>query len=164
MNIQNIKIAIDVMERVEKERRPFDMTRWQQGHYDSAAMYRKYAAHEHECKMAACFGGWLALSPEWQSQGGHVMYTGAPYYRGEMGADAIAAFLEVSEETAVGLAGLRDVDESGYMSITMRILGPYYGKSIHEITVTDVLAKLRDLLRVAEAAERAEAGEWEAIA
>lgn len=93
--------------------------------------------------MACCFGGWLAVSPEWTEAGGRVdKVSGSPVWpestgRPLFGSQAVAEFFEISQEEAEVLTAthtaLENDDEAGY------------AKPITEITAQDVIDKLIEL-------------------
>lgn len=49
----------------------------------------------HERGASACFGGYIALSPRFQADGGSVGLGGSPNYKGLVGPVAIAAWLDI---------------------------------------------------------------------
>ena len=130
-NVERVKKAIAVMERVRDENRAFDMNWWQGrvGHnrcFDEAV--------PHACGTAACFAGWLAVSPEFQADGGSITLSGAPVFQGFREDDAVAAYLEVDRKIAMRLCGLLGEVE-------------YYGvNNLHDITPRHVIDKLKELL------------------
>lgn len=82
MNIENLLITIDIMERA-KERDSVDMRYWQhdpkvpdykQEHLSRAMTEEAF----HACGNKACLAGHIAISPEWQFAGGTVDRDGFP--------------------------------------------------------------------------------------
>lgn len=84
-----------------------------------------YSPH---CGMSACFGGWLAISPEWRAAGGCAGHV--PVFGLEIGPGAIAEFLGAARAIGYGL--------------TMPDSPWYSGKGI-EASPEDVLILLRTL-------------------
>ena len=130
MNKSNVSIAIAVMERVEAGERRLNMCSWVDCEpADQNAMTKE--ADLIDCGTAACFGGWLASSPEWFAQGGSNM-EGMPLLDGFEGSHAVAKFLDT--DVAYELCA---TDPSRGKNL--------YGKDVSEIGVEDVLDKLYEL-------------------
>ena len=135
MNKANVQKAINVMQRVVDQNRAFDMAVWQD---DAICGVRHTEKDLHECGMAACFGGWVAVSPEFHKDGGLADDYGLPYLTGARGGvPSIAKWLGISIDDASDLAGLLP-----YL---------YWGDALeserHTVTaqeVLDVLVRLRD--------------------
>lgn len=99
INLERLEQAIAVMRRAGA----VDMRRWQSGEV------RETEAGLHECGTAACFAGWLAVSPEFQASGGSLDTKGAPgmpAYKRHHGGGAVAEWLEVEHEEARALIEL----------------------------------------------------------
>ena len=96
MNRENVKKAIAIMERAKLHEANFNICVWQ----DRRGGCGTSSAEEelHVCGFTACFGGWVAISPEFQKDGGDVMRGGCPRIMGEMGEEAIAYWLDVRTE------------------------------------------------------------------
>lgn len=135
MNKDNVQKAINVMQRVVDQNRAFDISRWQEG--DSSCI-QETEGLLHTCGMAACFGGWVAVSPEFQADGGWVGLKGMPAISGtSAGASTIAKWLGIPTGAANNLTG-----------VFQRL---YWGDELiserHTVTaqeVLDVLIRLRD--------------------
>lgn len=82
MNVVNIKKAIAVMQRVIDVRGNFVMMHWQTAKIEiggerkwSPLPWQCFSPDEdalHKCGNAACFAGYLMLSPEWRSDMGQM--------------------------------------------------------------------------------------------
>lgn len=129
MNLANWDKAIDVMERVKARGDTLNMGSWQ-----AHTMYTVQAKESqlHTCGTAACFAGWVAVSPEFQKDGGEVMKNGAPMIEGHAEDEAIAEWLGIDDELAENLCA-------------MGAFHDVYGKPAEEITVDDVIEKLYEL-------------------
>lgn len=109
MNIDNINKAIAVMERVKRNGGEVNMGSWQFGAFSRVETCETEEELNH-CGSAACFAGWVAVSPEFKEAGGFVTGGGMPEIplagkmeRGLLGEDAIAAWLGISLKEADGL-------------------------------------------------------------
>lgn len=91
MNKERLEQAIAVMKRAGK----VVMSDWQTGEV------RETEAELHECGTAACFAGWLAVSPEFQAAGGKVGMGGNPLFSFVGGFRAITEWLEIKDPKAV---------------------------------------------------------------
>ena len=135
INVKHLKDAIAVMQRVaDNATCLFNMGYWQDfGDWESCAISERAL---HGCGIAACFGGWLAVSPEFQSAGGGVGDEGQPLFNGYQGCLAIAEYLGVGEIDAEALCATNaDAATQFYRTIGM-----------HLITARDVLDKLNEML------------------
>lgn len=136
MNKENVQKAIDIMRRAGK----VDMGEWQEGIGPFCPYFdRRIATTEaeaQECGTAACFAGWVALSPEFQKDGGKVAIDGAPVYQYVNGYKAIALWLEIECIEAAELCFV------GYHK-----LPEYNNKESHEITSENVISVLERLLK-----------------
>ena len=72
MNIENIDKAIAIMQRAGR----IDMDNWQSSLYVASAKCEKVM---HSCGTAACFAGWVGVSPEWKDFGGDITRQGEPF-------------------------------------------------------------------------------------
>lgn len=104
-NRANVERALAVMHRVEEEKRAFNMEDWQvMGWAEPAVEQESTLAN---CGTAACFAGWVAVSPEFQEMGGSVdPLSGKPRMGGRSGWEAIALWLGISDTEARELCGL----------------------------------------------------------
>lgn len=150
-NINNIKLAIKVMERVAKAgKRYLDMYNWQTGNKMSDINHPKYSLEElKSCGTAACFAGHLTLAPEFKDQGLQVGGSGLPIITcragatDTMGIEAIRKLLGLSyEETCLLCAAGKGFDTT-----------PYYGVPIEQVTPRKVINKLKKILAREEAAQ-----------
>lgn len=78
MNIENINKAIAVMERVKVRGGRIDMSDWMTHDQPDAPVCVMDESDLHTCGTAACFAGWLAVSPEWKEDGGSATHNGCP--------------------------------------------------------------------------------------
>ncbi len=147
INQEAVRQAISIMERVNGGGYRFNMSFWSSRRTPGGRDVDIRLMDErsvHECGMAACFGGWVALSPEWKAIGGSVIITGAPVLRGTVenyyGADAIAKWLNIEPDLAELLTctGV-GVDDEGRSNF-------YGGKKLIQIAPSEVIDKLNSLL------------------
>jgi len=131
MNIKNVKASIAILKRARK----FNMEFWQKGNSrcDDEESF-------HNCGMAACFGGYVAISPEFTASGGSVCPLGAPVMFGRhgienSGSNAIAYWLDITNEDSADLCCICD----GYTD--------FYAKDVCDVTKEDVIEKLELMLR-----------------
>lgn len=143
MNVENIKHAINIMERVKARDDELNMSRWQS---NSAGEILKNEIDLHQCGTPACFGGWVAVSPEFKAAGGAPDFIGAPTIGFSQDHDAIAKWLGISQRWALGLCAM----DPEYTHIA-------YGKGPSYIGVQDVIDALTRLLETGNL-ERVE--EW----
>lgn len=89
MNIERLNQAINIMKRAGK----VDMTDWQSGEIVETE------SEIHSCGTAACFAGWVAVSPEFKEAGGvtHPV-SGAPILNIFSGYLAVVDWLGVVDE------------------------------------------------------------------
>lgn len=103
MNLQNVNKAIAIMTRVKERGDKFDLTIWQaeapEGIVDNEAEL-------HTCGTAACFAGWVAVSPEFQADGGEIEIDGSPVLHQVSGAEAIREWLGIPNDEAHDMCGL----------------------------------------------------------
>jgi len=92
MNLKRIDSCIIVMRRVVDLDLSFSLVMWQ-----APLGPKRYSVKTenslHQCGMSACFGGHLALSPEFKEIGGRVGDCGEPRFHGHSGANAVQEFL-----------------------------------------------------------------------
>lgn len=79
MNIDNINKTIAIMERA-RERDSVYMPHWQSNntHVLEREEIAKNEEEFHACGNQACLAGHIAISPEWQADGGIIAYGGVP--------------------------------------------------------------------------------------
>lgn len=100
----------------------------------------------HRCGNRACFAGYIAVSPEFQEDGGSIDHYGSPVYNGFDDSNAIADWLGISFGGAHDLV-FGDLDDHN-MSYSN-----YYDKEWEEVTKEDVIRKLQELRRSYEPEE-----------
>lgn len=132
MNRKNVQHAIAIMKRAGE----VGMCNWQR--LPRGAVAAPCEEMMHEYRTAACFAGWVAVSPEFKSDGGSVdPNSGAPVLGRRWGEGAVAEWLGIPDA-----AGLCATDEDG------DCLSPFYDhKFILEIKAEHVIEKLEGLLR-----------------
>lgn len=129
MNITRVNQAIAIMERAKKRGSFFigfyqsdKNCKWTEG--DTAASTE---AELRTRRRKASFAGHVAVSPEFQLDGGKCfLRNGAPSFNALLGSRALAAWLEIDKEITYCFVN------SSY----------FYKKSVSEITVQDVIDKL----------------------
>lgn len=90
MNTERIKYAISVMEQAQN----LNMSGWQNS-VDIGSDYATSMEELHACGNTACFAGYIAVSPLFQSVGGSVgQGSGTPLLGGKGGEDALVEFFE----------------------------------------------------------------------
>jgi len=131
MNTEHFNIAIRAIEWAIENEQELDMDTFQSNDLDHYILEREEFVHN--CGSTACFAGYVALSPEFQTLGGYVSGTGgAPHYQGEVCENAMALFLDIDLEVSEALCGL------GYEEII-------YGSD--EVTlqkIVDILHEMKD--------------------
>ena len=137
MNIENVKKAIAIMKRAGE----VNMEYWQTSKhgYD----FKTTEAELHECGTAACFAGWVAVSPEWKQSGGGVADGGIPEIKGLSGILAISEWLGINYidvnylicGNCIEIDGLKD-----------DMYSKYYNKLWSNVNANDVIEKLEELL------------------
>jgi len=145
LKLRRINTCIKVQQRVVDNNRNFDMTAWQDIE-DHPTWAHKTEKDLHTCGSAACFGGYLALSPEWKRAGGSVDMEGTPVYEEKVQQEAVQAFLGLSQYV------------SQDRSLGYQLVAPYgnlYGLQFSDrledvdITAKDVLTRLKYAREVA---------------
>ena len=143
MNIQNIKKAIAIMERAQGK---VSMLQWQSSPQGGQRL-GIYEAELHACGNVACFAGWIAVSPEFQADGGGANpFCGFPVFQTERGffveEEAIEKWLDIPYEFAESLVhGNREESRSSSTDFCN-----FYGKPWRDVNNTDVIEKLKTLL------------------
>ena len=98
MNLRRMDVCIKVMQRVVDNKYAFDLGDWQQGEHTKTS-----EKELHKCGSAACFAGWLAVSPEFRRSGGTLsQYHGIPRFKGRGGDGAINSYLNLSAYNRLG--------------------------------------------------------------
>lgn len=107
MNIENIDKAIAVMKRAQEHQENFHMRDFQcaMPKENGIRTWAQTEAELHSCGNTACFAGYLALSPEWQTSEGCFLNDCVvpavripPFFLN--GADAVAHWLDISTSLA----------------------------------------------------------------
>lgn len=139
MNVQRIKTAIAIMQRAAARDSVY-MPCYQSGAdgMPDSAQEARTEAEFHTCGNKACFAGHVAISPEFQADGGECNASGLPIFNGYSGACAISEWLGIPNRVADSLV-LGDV---GYDEESSK----YYHKSFYEVNAHDVIDKLEQLL------------------
>jgi len=138
MNIENMRSAINIMKRAGK----IDMCSWQEIKNGDKALGSE--ENLHYCGTAACFAGWIAVSPEWKKDGGRIdERVGSPYIptkenldRNYYYAKAIAYWLDIPESYSCELCALNTTIENE----------EYYGVKMNDITKEMVIGKLEEII------------------
>jgi len=129
----NRQLAVTIIQRAIENKTRLDMSAWQQFKAEGCCQTEKEL---NDCGMAACFGGLIAISPEWLGQGHTISSRGAPIYidhknRETKGSYAIREWLGLSSKDAVNLCAMeRSTDKKGDI---------YGSKQTSEITLADVV-------------------------
>ena len=93
----------------------------------------------HACGTSACFAGWLAVSPEWQADGGYVGLDGSPRMivdgEEEDDGEAIAHWLGIPIELADKLC-----------CCGLGADGSFYEGDLYDVTPQMVIDKLQQIL------------------
>ena len=137
MSNLTIQSSINIMQRVIDNDAILNQLSWQCFDY-----LHEVAFHTEksllECGTVACFGGWVAVSPEFQRDGGTVDTDGAPIYKGQFDASAIAQWLGIPIETSRKICCI-----GTHYDVCIE----YYNvKHKDDITPQMVIDKLRELL------------------
>ena len=153
MNIDNINTAISIMERAGK----INMATFQETNAERD--YSVYTTEKelHNCGTAACFAGWVAVSPEWHNFGGIVDEGGEPVIPGfnNIGYSCIAKWLDIHDELAKFLMQL-NTDMLHYCLHTNNNGSEFHSyafynvSDISEITKEHVISELENLKEVGE--------------
>lgn len=90
-NIDRIKHAIKIMERVRDNHKPFDMNEW-------------FVDDPYSCNTPACFWGWCARDEEFRQQGVYAsLGVHAIFYEDNCDADAVQQFFDIDGSEAEDL-------------------------------------------------------------
>ena len=142
MNKANIEKAIAIMRRAEQHDSLY-MPDWQCATNNEEPTLARDEQALHACGNRACFGGHVAVSPEFRADGGSCTFQGAPAFDEHIGSDAIRDWLGIDEDTARNLVlGNATGPHPGYPGDH----SVYYGKIFSDVTPADVIAKLEQLL------------------
>ena len=98
MNTKSINSAIAIMTRHMEAQLPLYMSEWQTG-----GLVNLVKTEEHLCGTPCCFAGYIAVSPEFQKDGGWCSAGGAPAFEGGRGANAIREWFECNTNQASNL-------------------------------------------------------------
>lgn len=148
VNVEAVTKAIAIMGRVHERGSELDMANWQTAFEEDGTQIEPDAdslctdeLEMHNCGSAACFAGWVAVSPEWKRIGGFVDSGGGPklHLEGQIlfGSEAIAAWLNIPLTTAEQLT----CTHQEYRNRTA-----LYGKPMYCISALDVIDQLKKLL------------------
>ena len=75
---------------------------------DTNIMYKE----THLCGTPCCFAGYIAVSPEFQKEGGAVSPIGAPVLADNKGESAIEYWLGITENQSKSLCGMSNVGDA----------------------------------------------------
>jgi len=101
MNKLNVRKAITIIERARDANKVLDMGIWQGENGEEVALY------EINCDTPCCFAGYVAISNEFQADGGSVDQScGSPIYKHEVKTTSIRLWLDISPDQANSLCGL----------------------------------------------------------
>lgn len=140
MNIENVKKAIAIMERA-KVRDSVYMCQWQTANEFAGYAIAVNEDDLHACGNRACFAGHIAVSKEFQNDGGECK-KGLPYFSDLNGAGAIALWLDIhptiAESFVYGgvIVQVKTGEEFSY----------FYDKLWRGVNAQDVIDKLNLLL------------------
>jgi len=137
LKIKRIQTAIKILHRMDKKR--FNIEEWQHRENED------YPAHKTEAdfkkgKGTACAIGYIAISPEFQADGGSVNQSGCPSFDGSKHYDAIELWTGIPEDLCRAVFGGEVFDTRD------GIYSQFYEKMAKEVTVTDVISKLKMIL------------------
>ena len=100
MNTKNINSAIAILTRHMEANHNLNMDEWQYHCEIKGFVVNK---ETQLCGTPCCFAGYVAVSPEFQEDGGDVSPTGAPVINGVIEDDAIREWFGCSVEQATSL-------------------------------------------------------------
>ena len=129
MNIENINVALAIMTRHMEAQLPLDMTTWQHYNRHSATALKE----EHLCGTPCCMAGYIAVSPEFQADGGGLTDLGAPEFNGRCADAAIREWLGCTHPQAKAITATAN-EVVAYPDVINR-----------EIEFSDVIAALVSL-------------------
>ncbi|MBL4590776.1 MAG: hypothetical protein JKY96_02330 [Phycisphaerales bacterium] len=135
MNRENVQASINIMQRVIDRGSNFNLSYWASG---GALESCKSEESYHKCGMSACWGGWVAVAPEWP---GGVDEGGIPviencYGEGLGGVEALAYWLDVDYDVVNAIAGIGSDGAETYSQV----------RNLKDVTPQMVIAKLEGLL------------------
>ena len=142
MKLRRMDVCIKVMQRVVDGEYTFDMNSWQK---DDGRPRHKTEKSLHTCGSPACFGGWLAISPEFKRAGGKMGGTGSPRFKGRYRGEAITGYLGLPF-TGYGSTEFGDLvarDKVG------NLYGNLYGDIKGKISARNVLTRLKYAKQIA---------------
>lgn len=133
MNIQRMIKAAEWMLKIHEAGDSFNLLAWR-GNTSNAKTYPEF----HKCGSSACFGGWLAVSPDFRKEGGSVDLSrdGAPKFGAFTGFNAMTAYFECEDDDDF-IYGLAFPGRSH----------DFYRKSAIKVTALDVAEKLLELIK-----------------
>ena len=102
MNTKNINSAITIMTRHMEAQLPLDMAEWQTFVFTHDII----KTEEHLCGTPCCVAGYIAVSPEFQADGGNCSTGGAPAFGIWKGANAIREWFGCNTNQAKHLCSL----------------------------------------------------------
>lgn len=141
-NVENIRKAIQVMERVKAHESNCDRKLLDLRYFQSAPDSVKVETENevlHKCGTTCCFAGWLGVSPEFKEMGLTVsLNMGIPYLKGDVYLNTDEALME--------LLGLSFSDVHGLIYNEKYGTPYYYGKVMGDVTVDDVIEKLKSFI------------------
>lgn len=140
VNKINIQKAINVIKRAkESDHCILNMNTWQEWLTSSSCLLEE---EKNNCGTPMCFAGHIAISPEFQGDGGSVHYNGSPKIvignENLLGESAIEYWLGISERQSESLCYL-DYEEDSYLRTREDV-----------ITWDDILKALNSLLETGE--------------
>jgi hypothetical protein len=140
INLDNVEKALTVMRRVDAKGYNFDLGTFQDVPHSANREEVFTEKTAHKCGTAACFSGWINLSPEWRSQPNiHRRSIGACYKEknGMEGdeCEAMAQWLGIEYEEASAMIYNGKYNDK-YV---------YGGKDMSDITVCDVINHLEKI-------------------
>lgn len=135
-NEKNIKDSIEVLKRVRDRQGKFNLIEWQEGANFIASIENE--EYLYTCNMAACIGGYIAVSHEFHAEGGRPM-CGMPVFRRLVGFEAMAEYWGVD---------VREVEmRCDCDQFTLAYYGVYH---IDDITIDMAIAAVESLLNLSE--------------
>jgi len=127
MNLQRMIKAAEWMLKIHETGDKFDLSQWKKPD-DSNTTYSSM----HKCGTSACFGGWLAVSPDFKKEGGEADIGGCPIFDNHEGYEALNSYFGFDE-----ISNLADPWQAFVV----------YGKSSIYVTALDVAEKLLELVK-----------------
>jgi len=142
MNVANVDKAIAIMGRAVNLNMRFYQAKFHAGGSVSVLAALKTEEELHRCGTSACFGGYIAVSKEFQADGGFVSTDGSPCIVSSVsgrrleGHEALAYWFVISETLAQMLV-YGGTDEFGR--------GRFYGKPLKDVLAEDVIRVLQQI-------------------